>query len=96
MNTLWSGIDKPNNIDGNILATSWGFSVNELVKGSNNWKMACPKEGTTIWIDGVSITHSLRNKLFLKLMAEEFINFVISDSFQKQVVHSELHCLPTN
>jgi len=93
---LWSGIDKPTNLDSNILATSWGFSVNELVRNSNKWKMACPKEGTTIWVDGLSITRSLKDQPFLKLMAEKFIDFVISEEYQEEVVHKALNSLPSN
>jgi spermidine/putrescine transport system substrate-binding protein len=94
--TLWRGIDNPTNLDGHILATSWGISANELVKRSNKWRMACPKEGTTIWVDGVSITRTLENQPFLKMIAESFIDFVISDSYQENVVHKALNSLPAN
>jgi len=94
--TLWNGIDKTSNLEGHVLATSWGISANELVRNSNRWKMACPKEGTTIWVDGLSITRSLKDQPFLKLLAEHFIDFVISEQYQEQVVHKQLNSLPSN
>jgi spermidine/putrescine transport system substrate-binding protein len=93
---LWSGVDTVNTIKNNDLATSWGFSLNELNSHGKDWHMSCPREGTSVWIDGHSITRELKNKPLLKLIAEEWINFTISKAFQLDVVYGELGSIPSN
>lgn len=93
---LWTGVDTVNDLTGNKLATSWGFAFPKLNNVESHWKMACPKEGTTVWIDGHTLTRALADKPFLKQIAEEWINYSVSEQFQQEVVYQGLNSLPAN
>jgi spermidine/putrescine-binding protein len=83
---FWVGVDTADDIQGLAIATGWGFSIPELQKRGENWKMAMPKEGTTGWVDNWLIGHSLRDKPELKQIAEEWINFTLSPEIQAAYV----------
>lgn len=84
--TMWDGVDKPEDLKGLALATSWGDSLNGLREMGEIWKMAEPKEGTTAWVDNFMIGYSLENKPKLRRIAEEWLNIVLSDEYQMYVV----------
>lgn len=83
---MWEGVDKPEDLKGLALATSWGDSLNGLKEMGEIWKMAEPKEGTTAWVDNFMISHTLRDKPVLKQIAEDWLNIVLSDEYQLYVV----------
>ena len=94
--SMWVGVDNADDLQGLPLATAWGFSFPELKKRGENWKMANPKEGTTGWVDGWMLGHTLRNNPQLKRIAEEWLNFVLSPNFQIEVVVRGLGSAPVN
>ncbi len=79
---MWRGVDTPEDLKGNIIATSWGFSLPQLKILNKDWRMAEIEEGVTDWVDGYSLTSNLADKPRLKLIAEEWINFCISKEVQ--------------
>jgi spermidine/putrescine-binding protein len=81
-NTLWVGVDKPEDLLGMSLATSWGDSLTSLKARGEIWEMADPKEGTMWWIDEYAFTWGLEKKPFLKKVAEEWVNESLSQEFQ--------------
>ncbi len=80
--TFWIGVDKPDDLLGLSLATSWGDSLSSLKRKGEIWKMANPIEGTMWWIDEYAITWALADKPFLKKVAEEWINKSLLPGFQ--------------
>jgi spermidine/putrescine-binding protein len=80
--SFWVGVDKPENLRGRPLALSWGDSLGPLKTLGENWKMAEPAEGMPCWIDNYAITWSLKDKPFLKKVAEEYINELLSADYQ--------------
>jgi len=58
--------------------------------------MADPKEGTTGWVDGHAITYTLQDKPKHKRIAEEWINFTISDDFQLNAIIKGIGSAPVN
>ena len=80
--SFWVGVDKPDDLAGMILATSWGDSLGPLKKRGEPWKMAEPTEGMPCWIDNYAITWTLADKPFLKKVAEEYINTLLSTDYQ--------------
>ena len=92
----WEGVDTADVLQGLPLATSWGFSLPELKKRGENWKIATPKEGTTGWIDNFAIAHTLRDDPKMKRIAEEWLNLAISPEFQVDVVVRGLGSSPVN
>ncbi len=95
-NNLWEGVDTAEVFEKNSLGAAWGFSFPDLAKRGQTWKMAEPKEGTTGWVDGHAIGHSLADKPVHKKIAEEWINFTLSDDFQLQAIVRGIGSAPVN
>lgn len=91
---LWGGVDSARDLSNHDLATSWGFSFPALKQQGEHWQMACPLEGTTVWIDGHSLSRTLENRPLHKLIAEEWINFTLEDEVQRNAVARDLNSLP--
>ena len=94
--SLWTGVDKVEDLTGLLLAAVWGFSLPELNKRGEVWDWAAPREGTIGWVDNYVICYSLKDKPFLRKVAEEWLNFVISPDFQIDVVVHGLGSDPVN
>lgn len=95
-NNLWVGVDSAEDLKNNVMAAAWGFSFPDLLKQGQTWKMAEPKEGTTSWVDGHAISKTLADKPKLKKIAEEWINFTISDDFQLNAIVRGIGSAPVN
>jgi spermidine/putrescine-binding protein len=80
--SFWIGVDKPDDLSGMPLATSWGDSLGLLNRRGEPWKMAEPAEGMPCWFESYAITWALADKPFLKKVAEEYINGVLSTDYQ--------------
>jgi len=91
--SLWEGIDRPEDLRSLALATSWGTSISGLKEMGEIWKFAKPKEGTTAWLDSFMISHTLEDKPELRRIAEELLNYVLSDDYQMYVVRG-IGCTP--
>ncbi len=92
-NGMWKGVDDAKTLKGMALATVWGFSLPELKGQGEVWKIAEPKEGTTGWVDNFMISNKLEKKPLHKKIAEEWLNFVLSDAYQIYDVRG-LACAP--
>ncbi|ODN43547.1 type 2 periplasmic-binding domain-containing protein [Piscirickettsia litoralis] len=92
---FWIGVDKPENLKGLRMATSWGFSINALNdKYNEKWSMTIPQEGVPAWIDSYALSHRLKNKPQHKMVAEEWLNHTLSPNFQVEVVIGQLGNFP--
>jgi spermidine/putrescine-binding protein len=92
--SFWHGVDKPENLSGRMLATSWGDSLPALNRQGRAWQMADPSEGTPCWIDNYAITWALADKPFLKAVAEAYINGLLSRTYQLDHIKGELGLTP--
>lgn len=90
---MWEGVDDADSLKGLSLAVVWGFSLPALQQIGETWKIAEPSEGTTGWVDNFALSHTLDNKPELKKVAEEWLNFVLSDEYQAYDVRG-LACGP--
>ncbi len=90
---MWEGVDDASTLKGLSFAAVWGFSLPELKALGEEWKIAEPKEGTTGWVDNFMISHTLADQPNLRRIAEEWLNFVLSDDFQVYDVRG-LACAP--
>ena len=93
-NSFWIGVDKASDLSGKTLATSWGDSMGPLNKMNEPWRIAEPIEGLPWWIDNYAITKSLKNKPFLKKVAEEYINELLSVDYQVNQILRTLSLTP--
>ncbi|MCP3873013.1 MAG: extracellular solute-binding protein [Desulfobacteraceae bacterium] len=92
--SLWTGVDKPEDLLGMSFATSWGDSLSSLKRKGEIWKMADPVEGTMWWIDEYALTQALVEKPFIKKIAEEWINKSLSPAFQVDHLIREVGIYP--
>jgi len=86
--SLWHGVDKSADLLGLSLATAWGFSFQELRKKGEVWRFSSPTEGVTGWVDHWLIGYSLKDDAFKKMLAEEWINFTLSEEMQTYYVRA--------
>jgi len=93
---LWYGVDKASDLEHNLIGAAWGFSFPALAKKGQVWKMASPKEGTTRWIDGHAISKNLADKPLHKKIAEDWINYTLSEAFQLKVIARGIASAPVN
>ena len=93
---LWKGVDTADDLEGMMLATSWGFSLSKVKSNGQNWKWAPLQEKVPSWIDNFLISHTLKDKPLLKKIAEEWLNFVLGPEFQANVVVRDLAARPVN
>lgn len=80
--SFWIGVDKADDLSGHLLATVWGDSLAPLRQRGEQWEMAEPIEGIPFWIDNCSVTSALADKPFLKKIAEEYINELLTIDYQ--------------
>jgi spermidine/putrescine transport system substrate-binding protein len=92
--SFWIGVDKPDNLAGRPLAVSWGDSLGPLKARGELWKIAEPAEGSMCWIDNYAITWALQDKPFLKKVAEEYINELLSADYQVGHILREMSLTP--
>jgi len=92
--SFWVGVDKPDDLAGMTLATSWGDSIGPLVKRGKPWKIAEPAEGMPCWIDNYAITWTLEDKPFLRKVAEEYINGLLSTDYQVEHIMRTMSLTP--
>jgi spermidine/putrescine-binding protein len=85
--SFWEGVDDAQTLKGHALAVVWGFSLPELETMGEKWKIAEPTEGTTGWVDNFMISSALAGKPKKRLIAHEWLNFVLSDDYQLYNVH---------
>jgi spermidine/putrescine transport system substrate-binding protein len=90
---MWEGVDTPESLKGLSLAVVWGFSLPGLKEQGETWRIAEPEEGTTGWVDNFMISHTLENNPKLRRIAEEWLNYVLSDDYQVYDVRG-LACAP--
>jgi len=92
--SFWIGVDKPEDLTGLPLATSWGDAMGPLNKRGEPWEIAEPVEGMPCWIDNYSITWALKDKPFLKKVAEEYINGLLSTDYQAEHIMRNMSLTP--
>jgi spermidine/putrescine-binding protein len=92
--SFWIGVDKPDDLSGMTVATSWGDSLGPLQKRGEPWTVAEPKEGMPCWVDNYAITWTLREKPFLKKVAEEYINGLLSKDYQVKHIMRHMSLTP--
>ncbi len=92
--SFWIGVDKAKDLAGRTLATSWGDSMGPLKKQGEPWEIAEPAEGMPCWIDNYAITSALADKPFLKKVAEEYINGLLSSDYQVDHIMRNMSLTP--
>jgi spermidine/putrescine-binding protein len=92
--SFWIGVDKAENLYGHQLAAVWGDSLGPLKERSEIWQMEEPAEGTPFWIDNCALTSALADHPFLKKIAEEYINMLLSTEYQAAHILRVIQTIP--
>lgn len=85
--SLWDGAANPAEFPELALATTWGFAAQQANIQGGNWLLAAPKEGGSAWIDAWYIGAGAKG--LTKQLAEEWINFMLAEKQQADVVKSQ-------
>ena len=86
--SFWVGTADYTEFSQLTYAATWGYAVAQANLHGGNWKMAYPEEGTTMWVDHWVITHSLKGQPLKKQLAEEWINYCLSNEVQLGVLRN--------
>jgi spermidine/putrescine-binding protein len=92
---VWHGIDTVEILSGLTYSTSWGFALADLNAKGEPWKMSNPVEGSPAWVDTWALAAHLKDLPDHRWVAEQWINFVLSDQAQLGYMRS-LGATPTN
>ena len=81
--SFFEGVDQADDLQGLPVAAVWGVAFKELAKRGENWRFATPKEGSPAWILTWLISSKLAEKPQMKTIAEEWLNYLLSDEIQQ-------------
>jgi spermidine/putrescine transport system substrate-binding protein len=85
--SLWQGTANPDEFDHLKYAATWGYAVAKANANGLKWKMAKPREGSTMWVDHWLITYAAKDPLKKKL-CEEWINYCLGPEIQVGVIRN--------
>lgn len=80
--SFWEGVANPEEFPELSYAATWGFAVAKANSKGGKWKMAKPREGTTMWADHWAVTHAVKDHPEKKKLCEEWINYCLSPRLQ--------------
>ncbi|MCP4405259.1 MAG: extracellular solute-binding protein [bacterium] len=80
--SMWEIAESAEDLKGLALGLGWGDAVSGLAEMGETWKQAEPEEGTIAWVDTFMIADALEDKPQLKQIAEEWLNYTLSDDYQ--------------
>jgi len=86
--SLWEGTANPDEFGKLKYAATWGYAVAKANSKGMKWKMAKPKEGTTMWVDHWVITYAVNNDALKKKICEEWINYCLGNELQIGVIRN--------
>lgn len=82
--SFWQGLADAKAMENLELVTTYWFGVADANKAGQNWKLAAPKEGQTLWLDTLAIgRHVTGEKLAAAYL---LIDFMISAEIQKRII----------
>jgi len=85
--SLWQGTANPDEFSHLKYAATWGYAVSKANAKGLTWKMAKPREGSTMWVDHWLITYAVSDPLKKKL-CEEWINYCLGPELQVGVIRN--------
>ena len=90
--SMWVGVDQGSDLIDLDFAAGWGTSLSSLEKMGKHWKEASPEEGVMHYFSVYAATSALKDRPFMKKIAEEWINYVLLPDFQVNHITRELKC----
>lgn len=82
--SFWGGMPDPHNMQALSYATDYWFGVAAANSSGQNWALADPDEGQTVWLDTLAIgKHVEGDKLRASYL---LLDFLISEEIQKRIL----------
>jgi spermidine/putrescine transport system substrate-binding protein len=91
---FWQGAPKDSDLKNVVLTTAWGVSHSVTADTEKKWQLAFTKEGVTFWTDYLAVTKNVERTPFAKTIAMEWLNFVLSEEYQEQVIIQRKYLSP--
>ncbi len=85
----WEGAPTDEDVKRSVLTTAWGISHSVYPDEKEEWIMAFPDEGVTMWGDYLSVTKNVERSPLARTLAMEWLNYMISPEFQKRRITKE-------
>lgn len=94
---FWDGAPKKKDLEGMAFTTAWGITGSVKDDTENQWVFSFPQEGITFWTDYLSVTTAANRKPFVKKLAFEWLNMVLSKQYQvKYMTQASKYLSPTS
>ncbi len=84
--SFWGGVADAEAMKNLDYVTTYWFAVAEANGKGQNWKMASPKEGQTVWLDTMAIGGHVKGDAKKLEAAHMLLDFMISDAIQKRLL----------
>ena len=81
----WGGMAMPDDMKNWHYITTYGFGVSAANSEGQDWKMAIPKEGQTLWLDTIAISSSIREDEEKLEAAYFLINYMLRGEVQAEM-----------
>ena len=93
---FWDGAPKKNELEGVVFTTAWGTTGSVKDDINNEWIFSFPKEGITLWTDYLSVTTAVNRSPFVRKLAYEWLDMVLSKAYQtKYITEKSKYLSPT-
>lgn len=83
---FWDGAPKEQDLQGMLFTTAWGVTGSVKDDVNNKWAFSFPKEGITFWTDYLSVTTAANRNPFVRTLAFEWLDMVLSKSYQEKYI----------
>ena len=83
---FWDGAPKEKDLKGILFTTAWGVTGSVKDDVNNKWAFSFPKEGITFWTDYLSVTTAANRSPFVRTLAFEWLDMVLSKSYQQKYI----------
>ena len=83
--SFWQGLADAEKMKELDYVTTYWFGVADANKQGQNWKMASPKEGQTVWLDTMSIVKHVNDDPAKKVAAHLLLDFMIQKDIQTKL-----------
>jgi len=83
---FWDGAPKMQDLEGLLFTTAWGITGSVKGDVENQWVFSFPEEGITFWTDYLSVTSAANRNPFVKKLAYEWLNMVLSKDYQTKYI----------
>lgn len=93
---FWDGAPKKTDLEGVVFTTAWGITGSVKDDIENRWIFSFPQEGITLWTDYLSVTTAANRNPFVRKLAFEWLNMVLSKPYQtKYITEKSKYLSPT-